>query len=687
MANKEAGGSKRVFVSDVDSYSSKNIAQFVWTCRASELSEDSAAGQTNFHIVGSVSSFCQEKNFDFLLEKYTSPSADELLEHLLKCDVIVYNISENVTQQQIEEATWAITALHAEMENFSSKKLFILISTVMTWVKTKPQDLDDDAVLTDEDYRRRRPHPNFKNHNNLEKLVLKLGQGKKSKLSGYVVAAGLQYGKGENLFHYFFKVSWLMEQTKVPVFGEGTNYIPMIHVYDLGGVIYNIIEAQPKSKYILAVDESNSTLEDVVKMISSVLGPGQICKVPEEEAKLMEHLKPGDLEYLSIDLRLDAFLLKETFDLHWTSQHGMVENMEKIVEEYKDTRQLLPIKIYLTGPPAVGKSTVTEKLCRHYRIHHISIKEVIEEKISDLKDIVNAADPENVSEEVIEAAMQELDMLEESIETNGGPLSEQILCAILREKLNSKPCSNQGFVLDGFPKTYQQAKLIFFDEEAENQDSKSKIPTYNKTIAPDYVFVLQASDDFLIKRAQELPQHVAEKRRCTQDEFVPRLRRYRNHSTADITVLDYFDELEIHAEHIDISTDDPEYRCALKMITQTVGTPKNYGLTPQEQQEEDRRLEAERRQEVATEEAERRRRKEAELASSRSQYEEGKKNLSEVQKEEQELLGARSLPVRNYLMTHVMPSLTKAMVECCRIKAEDPADFLAEYLLRNNQED
>ena len=29
---------------------------------------------------------------------------------------------------------------------------------------------------------------------------------KKAKLTGYVVAAGLQYGKGENLFHFFFKV-------------------------------------------------------------------------------------------------------------------------------------------------------------------------------------------------------------------------------------------------------------------------------------------------------------------------------------------------------------------------------------------------------------------------------------------------------------------------------------------------
>lgn len=42
-----------------------------------------------------------------------------------------------------------------------------------------------------------------------------------------------------------------------------------------------------------------------------------------------------------------------------------------------------------------------------------------------------------------------------------GRLADHLLVDILQEKLNSKPCKNQGFVLDGFPKTYEQAKLIF----------------------------------------------------------------------------------------------------------------------------------------------------------------------------------------------------------------------------------
>lgn len=51
--------------------------------------------------------------------------------------------------------------------------------------------------------------------------------------------------------------------------------------------------------------------------------------------------QPEELECLNINLRLDAFIIKDSLNLHWTSEAGMVENMESIVEEYKETRQLL----------------------------------------------------------------------------------------------------------------------------------------------------------------------------------------------------------------------------------------------------------------------------------------------------------------------------------------------------------
>uniref|UniRef100_UPI003AABC027 adenylate kinase 7-like n=1 Tax=Centroberyx gerrardi TaxID=166262 RepID=UPI003AABC027 len=692
---KEHVWPRRIFVNNVDSYSSKFIAKFLSTCIAGESSDDAEADEDTtlatprdertgtFQIVGTVSSSSTEEKASFLLEQYTSPTRDQLLQCLLECDVVVYNVSENATEEQIEEATWAITALHAEMENFSSQKMFILVSTVMTWALTKPRDLDDaDAPLTDEDYRRKRPHPNFKNHSTLEKLVLKLGRTKKSKLTGYVVAGGLQYGKGENLFHYFFKVSWSVQFPKVPVFGPGTNHIPMIHVYDLGGVIQNIIDLKPKSQYILAVDDSKNTLEDVVKMISYALGPGKINQAPEQEAILMKALKPEELEYLSINLHLEPVLLKETFNLRWTSEAGMIENMDRIVEEYKDTRQLLPIRICLTGPPAVGKTTVAEKLCQHYQVHHIKLKEVIEEKITQLEEILSGADREYVNEEAVAAAQDQLQTIHNSMEKNAGRLADHLVFHILYEKLNSKPCRNQGFVLDGFPKTYEQAKVIFSDDDMEYEDLKSKAPMYNKKITPEYVFALDASDDFLMKRAQAIPQSVAEKMRYTQDEFVPRLARYRQVSASEETLLDYFDELEIHPEHID----DPEYAEVIKKITEVVGIPRNYGLSPEEQVEEDRRLEEERQHKLAREAAEKKRRDTAALAELAAQYEEWNRNVLEVKRQEYELLEAHCLPLRSYLMKYVMPSLTEAMLDCCKAKPDDPVDFLAEHLLQSNQQ-
>jgi len=54
-----------------------------------------------------------------------------------------------------------------------------------------------------------------------------------------------------------------------------------------------------------------------------------------------------------------------------------------------------------------------------------------------------------------------LDMLKEDYEQNNGRYSEHYIIDFYKKKLVSLPCQNQGYVLDGYPKTYEQAKLIF----------------------------------------------------------------------------------------------------------------------------------------------------------------------------------------------------------------------------------
>ena len=42
------------------------------------------------------------------------------------------------------------------------------------------------------------------------------------------------------------------------------------------------------------------------------------------------------------------------------------------------------MRAILLGPPAAGKTTVTKQLCDHYKLHHIKMKDVIEENMEIL---------------------------------------------------------------------------------------------------------------------------------------------------------------------------------------------------------------------------------------------------------------------------------------------------------------
>lgn len=58
--------------------------------------------------------------------------------------------------------------------------------------------------------------------------------------------------------------------------------------------------------------------------------------------------------------------------------------------------------------------------------------------------------------------------------------------------------------------------------------------------------------------------------------------------------------------------------------------------------------------------------------------------LSQVRAEEKAQLDEAALPLRTFLMRHVMPTLTEGLMEVCKARPEDPIDFLAEYLFREN---
>uniref|UniRef100_A0A3Q2WXA0 Adenylate kinase 7b n=1 Tax=Haplochromis burtoni TaxID=8153 RepID=A0A3Q2WXA0_HAPBU len=570
------------------------------------------------------------------------------------CDVVIYNVTQHA--DQVEEALWAASALHSEVEHFSGPKMFILISTIMTWACSKPADPDDlELPFTDAIFWSRRAHPNFERHIDLEKRVVKMG---KTLFSTYVVAAGLQYGMGEQIFHYFFKKSWLGEDG--PVFGDGENIVPTIHIHDLARLAASLCLCYTTD----SLNHEVITQQGLMK-IASVLGPGKIQKKPSEDAFLTKDLTDS----LLVSLRMEAAYIKKLFSFNWVCQFGLVENIEVVVQEYRQSRGLLPVRLCVLGPPAVGKTTVSKKICEYYRLHHVTVKGTISDTIARLEHAVRNPDPGEGQS--TQEAQEQLSMMKERLEQNPGTASDNEVWRCWDE-LMTHPCKNQGYVLEDFPQTREQAKELFDGESDTPRLLHVRAsPAHSLFSSPEFVLCLEATEAFLLDRVLNLPESHVQEHNCEPENFSRRLAAYNEKQSEDDVVLNYFYEHDI----IPLQFGNPVAKSLC---------PRNYGPSSQEVKEEERRKAGERLRREAQERAEVEQMEADEARARVARWAEWTKKLEQVRQQEEEELEATSRPMRGYLMEQVVPTLSQGLTACCRAQPQDPVDFLAEYLLKNN---
>ena len=165
--------------------------------------------------------------------------------------------------------------------------------------------------MTEEEYRRRRPHRSFKAHIDAEKHVIKCGKKTAGKLTTYVVASGLLYGQGETTFHSLFRQAWELKLEELPLYGNGKNTLPAIHVLDMAHAVREVALTVPPSRYLLAVDESRHTLGEITACISRHLGPGPVNAVQAEEALLDGFSSQRDADQLTLDQRFELGVVGE----------------------------------------------------------------------------------------------------------------------------------------------------------------------------------------------------------------------------------------------------------------------------------------------------------------------------------------------------------------------------------------
>ena len=96
------------------------------------------------------------------------------------------------------------------------------------------------------------------------------------------------------------------------------------------------------------------------------------------------------------------------------------------------------LNLVILGPPGSGKSTQAERLAERYRMPHISTRDMLQEEVERESTLGREADE----------GMR-----------RGELVSDRLLAGLILQRLDREDCA-RGFILDGYPRTVDQATLL-----------------------------------------------------------------------------------------------------------------------------------------------------------------------------------------------------------------------------------
>ena len=122
------------------------------------------------------------------------------------------------------------------------------------------------------------------------------------------------------------------------------------------------------------------------------------------------------------------------------------------------------MRIILFGPPGCGKGTQATFISEYLSIPHLSTGDMLRSAVS---------------------SGSEIGLKAKNIMESGGLVSDQIVLSIVEERIAKDDCE-KGFILDGFPRTVNQAEKLDL-----------LLSTNNKL---DYVLRIKVDEEEIIKR-------------------------------------------------------------------------------------------------------------------------------------------------------------------------------------------
>ncbi|TMW59418.1 hypothetical protein Poli38472_004487 [Pythium oligandrum] len=637
-------------------------------------------------------------------------------------------------------------------------KRFIALTSVLTWSKN-PSHAKDGRGHREDDFKTRKPARKYADLKTAETQIL--SAARIDQLETYLVASGLVYGGAQSNLGLLFRNAWMYPDRDLIVpslpgcaVPRGENLLPMISVYDLALFTARLAtNAGAVSKnYIIATDlaSQTTTLRDLCVGLSVLLSNSRICySLTDEQVDDLLVNEDDDVVgplqvHICFDVPNETAALTQLVPVeeYMHIETGLLSNLAFYVQDFIASMDLRPLKTVILGPPRVGKSWLSERLTKEYYLPLLTVDTVLDELFAGIKTIDQQSADENgeavatpeesPSDEVDEEVKKLREELRDWQKTAEGTrkstldLMESLVIDLLRWKLCSATCRNQGYVLDGLPTTVAQATKLFEkiasadgtegdgegeegggdevaaestsnagdDPSGEKEAILDKLRPNKQIQLPNRVIMLDAPQQLLEERAQALTEEVAIATENTQVAFEKRYTSFM----AEMEPLATFFEQTAQSDGIEVLelhlTDETSYHNSEVFLDPVHtymeqgghGKPNNFHPTREELRQMEREFTQKKQEEESRERQRAVEEDEREAAAEQARLAADQARLEVIQREEAELLESRAKPLRTFLMDTVLPALTEGMLEIVKVQPDDPIDYLAEFLFQKGQE-
>jgi adenylate kinase len=708
----------RIFLNNVDSYVGKALC--------ADLRQ---VVEKENRIIGTMSSDDNQVDMETLetmgVKRIVSRrDRREYLKDILSCSLIVFDLHS----ASLEDVEYVIKQL--KIAKLERNVVFVLISSVNVWAKTKnervPENADDEeeqqdedpdappkivktkpAELKDSDLDRRTPETAsvYEKWKYLENMAMALKS--KDKLRPHVVCAGILYGNGETTFNDPFKEAWLTRATH-SIIMPGDNYIPCVHVRDVARLVRVVAMDDSVSAYLIAVDKARLTQAMIVQGI--VDNMSNKVEVPVRHA---DEVSSEFKDVMMIDLIMQPSAPMRKKEFAWWCREGLVANMNVVATEFCKWRNLRPIKMAIIGPPGSGGESFSKLVAERY-LHEdpplLSFQSILQEALEE----------KAASGKPKKAALLLRRKVDKAAKKTGGKLPLAVRTELVRKKLLSNVCRFRGYVLEGYPQSAEEAEALFTElepneddppveeepeddgedlpEEEEGEEEEEEAPAaaeeededdetrrkriLSTAIVPEFVVELSSE----VERCKERIFSGQAKGASGEEEFVRLMKEYRANNLSEdgsIGTGDFFEETAgVKVLHADVDRNDEiEIFHAIRVYMESRGQFFNYLKSEEDRMRDvaadrvlvEQREDAQREREVADIKS-----KEAFRQQVRGKEEDARLRL--LADTEKKLLENEALPLRQYLQINVHPTLTDGLMEVCKVMPEDPIEYLAEYL-------